>query len=69
VRGDKTMRSDVLKYGQRLDLYCVDCDNYRWQRYQGTYADGMLRFLCEECGCENAVEPDREVEDERVNEK
>jgi hypothetical protein len=56
------MNNDNLKIGQRFDLYCVDCGNYQWQKYQGTYGDGALRFLCERCGCENAVEPDEESE-------
>ena len=54
------MNENNLKHGDRRDLYCTDCGNYRWQKYHGTYADGMLFFLCEECGCENAVEPDKE---------
>ena len=57
------MNATDLKIGEYRDLFCVDCDNYRWQTYQGTYADGMLRFLCKECGCENAVEPDEKTEE------
>jgi hypothetical protein len=55
------MNSENLKVGQRVDLFCVDCGNYRWQKYKGiVYGDKSLLFQCEECGCENSENDEKE---------
>ncbi|WP_195618884.1 hypothetical protein [Clostridium paraputrificum] len=41
-------------------LYCVDCDKYTKQKYVSTLADKSLLYLCNECGCENSIEDDKE---------
>ena len=39
------------------DVFCVDCNGYRRQRLaRKNIYDGMLRYICTECGCENNVE-------------
>lgn len=45
-----------LKIGDIEDVYCVDCKNFRYQKYKGKLADGSLFFLCRDCGCENTIE-------------
>lgn len=40
------------------DLYCVDCDNVRKQKYKGALADGSHLYICKECGCENTISDD-----------
>lgn len=41
------------------NVFCVDCDGWRRQKLAGKNVyDGMLRYICTECGCENNVEDD-----------
>lgn len=45
------------------NVFCVDCDGWRRQKLAGkNIYDGMLRYICTECGCENNVE-DESAED------
>ena len=45
-----------LKFGDTVDLYCVDCKSWTKQKYERVFADGSQLFLCKDCGCENAIE-------------
>lgn len=41
------------------NVFCVDCNNWRKQKLAGkNIYDGTLRYICQECGCENNVEDD-----------
>lgn len=45
-----------LKFGDVVDLYCVDCKRWTKQIYGKVLVDGSQLFLCEDCGCENTIE-------------
>lgn len=41
------------------NVFCGDCSGWRRQRLAGkNIYDGMLRYICTDCGCENNVEND-----------
>lgn len=52
----------ILKIGDIENVYCVDCKNWRYQKYRRKLADGSLLFLCKDCGCENTIEKQERIE-------
>lgn len=47
---------------EKIDNFCIDCQRWTRQTYHHTNrVDGDLVYICEVCGCENSVFPEKFV--------
>ena len=50
------MDNKETKINQHEDFYCIDCDNYRMQKFVKEMPDKILLYICKRCGYENSLE-------------